>query len=150
MGAGLPQQGRVTLRTGKKRRQFLSVLATGYSVTRAAQAIGLSRNTMYEWRRDDPEFAREWDDAWESGTDCFEDQLREMAAEKNIAAVIFGLKSRRPERYNRAPYVPDELPMVPITGGGMAEATGRQIYLPSSDIDQSPLIEGTAEEEKAA
>jgi transposase-like protein len=109
--------GHLTKRTIKKRQQFLSVLAGGYSVTRAAAAIGMSRNSCYEWRKDDPEFAKAWEDAWESGTDCFEDQLREMAAEKNIAAVIFGLKSRRPERYNRAPYVPEELPMVPITGG---------------------------------
>jgi transposase-like protein len=144
--------GRLTVRTPKKRRQFLSVLAGGYSVTRAAQAIGISRVTAYAWRREDPDFAAAWDEAWESGTDCFEDALREMAAEKNIAAVIFGLKSRRPERYNRAPYVPEDIPMVPITGGGMQEATGRQIYLPGSDIDQGPLIEGSAveQEDKAA
>jgi hypothetical protein len=136
------------VRTPKKRQRFLAVLASGYSVTRAAQAVSISRVTAYAWRKADPDFAKAWDDAWESGTDCFEDVLREMAAERNIAAVIFGLKSRRPERYNRAAHTPEDIPLVPIASGGMEAATGRQIYLPGSDLDSGPVIEGTAIEQK--
>jgi hypothetical protein len=140
-----------TVRTAKNRKRFLAVIAEGASVSAAYKSAGISREAVYAWRRDDPKFREDWDGAFEEGTDKFEDQLRVLAADKNLAAIQFALRARRPERYDRQRLGVEDIPMNPTASSLAIEAqTGRRIYLPASDLDQ-PLIEGTAiEVEKAA
>lgn len=88
-----------TVRTPKKRAEFLAVLRDGYSVHRACQAAKMSRNAAYDWRNADPVFAADWDAAYEAGTDTLEDALQERATNKDTIAAIFLLKGRRPEKY---------------------------------------------------
>lgn len=86
--------------TKKKRELFCEQLARGFSVTRAATAIGVSRQAIYSLRMSDGAFSAAWDEAEERGTDMLEDQLRSMAVDdRNVTAVIFALKARRPEKY---------------------------------------------------
>jgi hypothetical protein len=70
-----------TKRTPKRRKIFLENLAKGVSVTGSAIAAGLARASVYEWRDDDPEFAEEWDDAVEQGTDLLEDEVRRRSTQ---------------------------------------------------------------------
>lgn len=85
--------------TPKKRRAFLDVLAQGLSVKAACDAGGFSRVTAYRWREDDPEFAKQWDDAIEEGTDILEDVAHQRAITQSDTLTIFLLKARRKEKY---------------------------------------------------
>jgi hypothetical protein len=107
-----------TLRTPRVEERFLKQLAAGGSVTSAARAIETGRSTVYQWRDDDVNFAKAWDDAIESGTDVMEDEAVRRAVEgvdrpiyykgKVVGAVkeysdellIRMLKARRKEKYS--------------------------------------------------
>jgi hypothetical protein len=89
----------VTKLTPEKRQKFLDELADGQSVSAAAQAIHVSRQTLYVHREHDPDFAAEWDSAIESGTDALEDVAVKRAKESSDTLLIFLLKGRRPEKF---------------------------------------------------
>lgn len=84
-----------TDRTIKEKTAFLAALRDGYSVTAAAAAAGVGRRTVYDWRDKSPDFANDWEDAWESGGDWVEDKLRERMEKGDTTAIIVGLKMRR-------------------------------------------------------
>jgi len=101
----------------RKQAKFLEVLRTGLSVTAAAEAAGVDRTTVYNWRGKDEKFAQRWDAAVEAGTDKIEDEAYRRAVEGIITTrytkngdeyttinysdrlLEILLKSRRPERY---------------------------------------------------
>jgi hypothetical protein len=90
----------MTKLTAEKKDKFLATLARGGSVSRAAAAIGVSRNCLYIHRREDPEFLAAWEDAYEQGTDRIEDVALELATTGSVPLVIFLLKSRRKDVYS--------------------------------------------------
>lgn len=118
----VPQGGDDNKRTSrvqpKKEAEFLAVLReTGGNVSRACNAISLTRTRVYEWRTADPVFAIAWDEAVELGTDELEEEARRRALEGvdepvfyqgeacgmvrkySDTLLIFLLKGRRPEKY---------------------------------------------------
>jgi hypothetical protein len=66
--------------TAAKRQVFLDHLAACCNVTRAAAAAGVGVSTVYDLRRRDPEFARQWEEAIEAGYATLEALLIERAA----------------------------------------------------------------------
>lgn len=88
-----------TKRTPKNEEHFLNALASGLSVTAAAEAAGIGRRTAYEWRDEDDAFRAAWDNAVEAGTDRLEDIAFKRAAESSDTLLIFMLKGRRGEKY---------------------------------------------------
>ena len=107
-----------TKRTPEKYEKFLeSLRKTGGNIARACRAEGIARNTAYEWRKDDTEFAKQWDEAIDEGIDELEQEARRRALdglEKTIfykgeaigtereysdTLMIFLLKGNRPEKY---------------------------------------------------
>lgn len=107
-----------TIRTDKKRSGFLALLRdTGGNVTKACESAGIGRRSAYEWREADPEFAAEWDEAVEAGTEELEEEARRRAfsgvdepvfyqgevcgevRKYSDTLLIFLLKGRRPEKY---------------------------------------------------
>lgn len=100
-----------------KRETFLAHLRHGWSVSASAGKIGVSRQAVYALRLDDKEFAAAWEDAYESGTDIYEDEAKRRSVEgtkkpvfykgaivghvreKSDVLLIVALKARRPERY---------------------------------------------------
>ena len=82
----------------KKRATFLASLEEGNSVARAASDAGVGRATAYEWRAAEPDFAKAWDDAVETGTDALEDEAIKRAKNGSDTLLIFMLKARRPEK----------------------------------------------------
>ena len=98
-----PSYGRLavsrTIRTPKNRQKFLEHLSTGASVRASARAAGFGRRTAFEWKADDPDFAAEWEEAYESGTESLEEVARARAMEKSDSLLMFLLKARRPEIY---------------------------------------------------
>jgi transposase-like protein len=104
--------------TPERQAAFLAALATaGGNVSRACEAVDISRFTAYSWRDDDPHFAAEWERAKEAGVDALEDEARRRAFEGTAKPVfhqgvqcgtiqeysdtltIFLLKGARPEKY---------------------------------------------------
>lgn len=65
----------------ERRAAFLGELSRGCSVGRAAFVAGISYKHAYFLRNTDPEFAADWDDAVEQGTDAIEDEARRRAVE---------------------------------------------------------------------
>ena len=77
-------------------------MATGLSITAAAQHAKVGRSTIYAWRNEDGPFASRMDDAYEAGVDTLEDHALQRAhdADKpSDALTMFLLKAHRPARY---------------------------------------------------
>ena len=83
-------------RCDTKKKRFIETLAAQGTVSHAAQAAGVSRNTAYRWRQEDHEFACLWEEAHENAVDVVESVLYQAALRGNIVAIIFYLKAHRP------------------------------------------------------
>lgn len=101
----------------KKRGAFLASLADGDTVKHAAAAIGLSFQALYKARDKDTDFASEWAEAAEQGTQALEQEAKRRAVDGTLKPVyqggvlvghvqeysdtllIFLLKARRPATY---------------------------------------------------
>lgn len=91
---------RVAKMTPPLKRKFCEALANGASPTKATKAIGIARSTAYYQRNIDPDFAEAWEEALERAADLHEDALHELSVKaKNVGAVIFQLKNRRPRKW---------------------------------------------------
>lgn len=85
--------------TDLKKADFIVELTATYSVYHASKKAGIGRRTAYTWRKLDPEFARQWDEALEDSIDALEKSLYERALVKDTLAAIFLLKGAKPEKY---------------------------------------------------
>ena len=79
-----------------RKKKFIAALTTHGTVFHAAQAAGVSRNTVYRWRREDLKFEAQWDEAHENAVDAVENVIYEQALGGNTLAAIFYLKAHRP------------------------------------------------------
>lgn len=66
--------------------------------------LGLSRPTMYYWRKNDKEFEHNWNEAVMEGLETRADEAENalrlaVTKDRNITAIIFTLKNLKPERY---------------------------------------------------
>jgi hypothetical protein len=82
-------------RRDTKKKRFIETLAAQGTVSHAAQAAGVSRNTAYRWRIEDREFAACWDDAHEKAVDAVESVLYQKALGGDTICMIFYLKAHR-------------------------------------------------------
>jgi hypothetical protein len=79
-----------------RKKKFIAALKAEYNISRAADVAGVHRNSYYDWRRTDPDFAAEADAVIEAVTDNVEQALANRASEgKDVTAMIFWLKCRR-------------------------------------------------------
>ncbi|MGV0954251.1 MAG: terminase [Fluviibacter sp.] len=103
--------------TANAMRTFVEHLTDGGTVTKAAAAAGICRQTAYNWRETDKKFAEAWDDAIEAGTQEMEAEAIRRAVkgtqkpvfhqgqvcghvnEYSDTLLIFMLKARRPKVY---------------------------------------------------
>lgn len=91
--------GQRTVRTAKKREQFLAALRSNGTVFSACQAAGIGRTAAYEWRAADESFRAAWDEALEDATDQLEHEAVRRATDGSDTLLIFLLKANRPEKY---------------------------------------------------
>jgi len=88
------------MKKNKSAKEFLLELAKVPIVQVACEKTGLSRNTVYRWRKDDTNFANKMDKALVDGValvnDMSESQLLTLIKEKNFPAVRFWLNKRHP------------------------------------------------------
>jgi hypothetical protein len=82
----------------KLQDQFFAELMKVPIVQVACEKTGLSRNSIYRWRKDDPSFAKKMDEAIAEGValvnDMSESQLLTLIKEKNYPAISFWLRHR--------------------------------------------------------
>lgn len=113
--------------TVEHREDFLKTLAATGNVSLAAQAAGMSRQSLYRLRRLDRAFAEAWADALDEAVDALEAEARRRAVEGTMrpvfyrgqvvgemrhysdAMLMFMLRAHRPEIYGgRATAAADE------------------------------------------
>jgi len=87
------------------KQKALEALEIGGGHQQAAEAAGVSRMTLWRWRRENPEFCAAWQQDEDTGCDVLEDVLRQCALNafenpKYQTSLIFTLKNRRPARWN--------------------------------------------------
>lgn len=63
------------------RQKFLQALRDAHSPRRAAEIAGIGLSTAKLWKADDEEFAKQWEAAYDEGTDIIEDEVRRRAVE---------------------------------------------------------------------
>jgi hypothetical protein len=137
-----------TVRTPEKRAIVLEALADGLTLREAAKSAGIGRATLWEWRQADPAFERECRDAYNDGTDKLEEVARNRAFAGSDLLLIFLLRQRDAERFNKR--------MVEVRVAGnvnhqhsVADTDPERgevvhFYLPPNGCDQPSLEEGHA------
>jgi Homeodomain-like domain len=70
---------RVGAKTAKAKAEFLAALRKHVTVTRACEAVGIHRSSVYRWRDEDPEFAAAFQDVDDRNVEEAEAVLYEMA-----------------------------------------------------------------------
>jgi len=92
-------------------KAFLAALEKTGSVTAAAQAAHMGRSMVYQHKRQDPEFARQWDEALDQAADTLEDECRKRAFDGSDVLLMFLLKGIRPQKWreSRSTIPPAEL-----------------------------------------
>lgn len=109
--------GNTQIFTPEKRAAFLTFMRTSPNVTMAARSIGLTRRAVYFAYEEEPDFAKEWDEAKAEGVEFLEAEAQRRAFEGTNKPVfhmgmqcgtvreysdtltIFLLKAHNPERF---------------------------------------------------
>ena len=93
------------MKKARASKQFLEELRKVPIVQVACEKTGISRNSVYRWRRDDKKFAEDMDTAITEGVafvnDMSESQLLTMIKEKNWSAISFWLRHRNDNYKNK-------------------------------------------------
>ncbi len=88
----------LNMKKSKTQNQFFDELRKVPIIQVACEKTGLSRNSIYRWRKEDKKFAEKMDQAMSDGvefvSDMSESQLLTMIKEKNWSAISFWLKHR--------------------------------------------------------
>jgi hypothetical protein len=89
-----------TIRTNRAREEFLRVLSESCNVSEACRAAGIGRQSAYDWRRDDEQFAAAWSEAEETAADSLEKVAWGRATtDKSDRMLEILLKAHRPEKF---------------------------------------------------
>ena len=76
------------------------------NISRSCLEVGCSRESFYNFYKQDPEFKAQIDELKEVRLDIYEEKLLELAEDKNITAIIFGLNNQGGSRgYHPPGYV---------------------------------------------
>lgn len=83
----------------KKKKKLLKHLIEGRGIiSYACQKAGVSRQTFYDWKKQDPEFAQAVEDVEEEIIDVVESKLLTQINDNNLTAIIFYLKTKGRKR----------------------------------------------------
>lgn len=87
-------------KSGQLKSQLLEHLRKAPIIEVACQKAGISRQTFYRWKFEDPEFAKELEKAIDDGrmlvNDLSESQVLSLIRDKNWPAISFWLKHHHP------------------------------------------------------
>lgn len=77
------------------KKTFIDELRVRCSVFHAAKAAQISRDTVYRWRKEDLQFAADWNDAIEDAVDVIEESMYQRALAGDTTLTIFFMKGNR-------------------------------------------------------
>jgi terminase small subunit-like protein len=109
-----------------KKRAFLGRYAESANVRQACEAVGINRQTHYNWLKSDPDYAEAFERAKDEAADRLEELARSRASAGSDTLLIFLLKGARPDVY-RERYEHSG------PGGGPIPHEARIIILPEKD-----------------
>lgn len=93
------------MKKNKLQDQFFEELTKVPIVQVACEKTGVSRNSVYRWRKDDASFCKKMDQALKDGValvnDMSESQLLTLIKEKNYPAISFWLRHRNDNYKNK-------------------------------------------------
>lgn len=93
------------MKKNKLKDQFFEELSKIPIVQVACEKTGISRNSIYRWKKEDKNFAQEMEKALSEGVafvnDMSESQLLTMIKEKNYSAISFWLRHRNDNYKNK-------------------------------------------------
>lgn len=83
----------------KKKAKFIKAfIANDTNISKACRECRIARQTFYDWKENDEEFAGLVSDTEEAITDEIEGLLRERVRELDTTAIIFYLKTKGKKR----------------------------------------------------
>ena len=89
------------MKKNKVKNEFLDQLRKIPIIQVACEKVGVSRQSVYRWKEQDEEFAKEMEKALKEGealvNDMSENQLLVLIKEKNWSAISFWLRHRNPK-----------------------------------------------------
>jgi hypothetical protein len=115
--------------TPERLAAFCAALAETGVVARACQAVDITRQTAYEWRREIPEFSEAWDNALEIGITALEDEAHRRAFEGVNKPVVHQGQFTQLHRY----VVDDE-------GNRVLDDKGQPKVEPVVDANGQPVV----------
>lgn len=93
------------MKKNKLKSSFFAELAKVPIVQVACEKTGISRNSVYRWKKEDKSFATEMEKSLSEGVafvnDMSESQLLTMIKEKNYSAISFWLRHRNDNYKNK-------------------------------------------------
>lgn len=88
-----------TIRTIETREKFLLGIMRRGIVSDGLESADLTRSLAYVWRKEDPDFAADWDAALEIGLSSLEDEGMRRAHTTSDTLLMFMLKTRKRDVY---------------------------------------------------
>jgi hypothetical protein len=85
--------------TAYKRKEFLDLLSQGTRRGAAAKAIGITRQTVMEFIKDNPAFSNKISEAESDANELVEDALFAAACSGNVTATQVWLYNRDPDNW---------------------------------------------------
>lgn len=93
------------MKKNKLQDQFFAELEKVPIIQVACEKTGISRNSVYRWKREDKTFSKKMDEAIANGValvnDMSESQLFTLIKEKNYSAISFWLRHRNDNYKNK-------------------------------------------------
>jgi hypothetical protein len=142
---GVPQanQKSKALKENKK-GPFLIAFAHYGQVSGAAEAVGISRDTVYEWIKNDPSFAKSFSESKEVTADKLEGVLfRKAFSDGDVNATKMLLQSLRPEKFTDRHKVEFEAQQIPHIVSAFVNIIRRHVaaeHLPHVIADLQHLV----------
>jgi hypothetical protein len=91
----------------KRMAIFLEAIKNGDETLTAAEAAGVDRRTLYNWRSSNPDFAEAWDTAIQRGLEYYENKIKKHTDEDWRAAAEL-LRARNPAKWRSTPPPPQQ------------------------------------------
>ena len=70
----------------KLRARLMKCLESGLSITASCEVVGISKETFYKWRREDPEFHEQCKAAIDRGVECRMEMLEDEGIRRAMAS----------------------------------------------------------------
>ena len=96
------QAGHSPEATAANKRALLVALSLGMNPGDGAEAVGVGRSTVFDWKQNDPEFAAAWEEARETSWDRAETKMYNLGMDGDVTALDKALKANRPEKWREA------------------------------------------------